>query len=274
MIRSSELSDTHVDTFLNAIYELYGYDYREYSKPSIKRRIVNRMNQEGYTKLSDMLSYLVNHPNFMDTLVLDFSINVTEMFRDPFVFSYIQDEVFPFLETYPFIRIWVAGCSSGEEVYSLAIALHEWGIYDRVQIYATDINEKILEQAILASYPIENKKKYETNYISFGGKSSFSDYVHIDGLTFSVKEFLKKRIMFSTHNLVTDGTFNEMHLILCRNVMIYFNQTLKQRVFNLFSDSMVEQGYLCIGTKETIEFFNEKQKFESMNERARLYRKV
>lgn len=264
-----------IETFLciEAIKLKYGYNFSEYSRAHIKRRIKSRLVKSGFNNILEMTHRLIDDETFFRDVLLDFSINVTEMFRDPTFFKYLRENIIPILESYPKINIWHAGCSSGEEVYSMAILLKECGLYDRCQIYATDFNQKIIEKAKDGIYSLEAIKEYTKNYILAGGTRSFSDYyfAKYDNAILDIE--LKKRITFAEHNLVTDGSFGEMHLIICRNVLIYFNRTLQNRVNRLFLDSLIKGGYLCLGSKESLVYSDVFEKFDTVSEEFRIYRK-
>lgn len=244
--------DIEVQLFVDGMYLKYGYDFRDYSRAHIKRRIKNRVGLAGLNSISELQHKMLADPTYFESILPDFSINVTEMFRDPDFFSYLRDEIMPLLKTYPTLNIWHAGCSTGEEVYSMAILLKEAGLYDRCQIYATDFNEHVLSSAKEGIFPIEVVKDYTTNYLKAGGSESFSDYYIAKYESIILDHSLKKNIIFAEHNLVTDGVFNEMHLVICRNVLIYFNKELQTRVIELFKDSLRPGGILCLGSKETL----------------------
>lgn len=253
----------------------YGYDLSGYSKSFVRRRFMNRMNLSGLGSLEEMRQLLINDPQFFAVVLLDISINVTEMFRDPSFFLTLRREVLPYLTTFPFIKIWDAGCATGEELYSLAIVLKEHDLYDRTRIYATDINDSALQTARSGIYPVSHMKVYTANYQKAGGTESFAEYYRADGEYAIFDHSLKENIVFANHNLVTDGVFNEMHLVLCRNVMIYFNRTLQNRVFKLFRDALCYNGFLCLGAKETLKFSEFADDFEESSVmRERIFRKV
>lgn len=268
-----ENEDIEISLLLEGIYLKYGYDFREYSSAHIKRRIIKRLGETGLNNISEMQHKILNDREFFKTLLSDFSINVTEMFRDPAFYKAFRENVIPILKTYPFIRIWHAGCSTGEEVYSMAILLKEEGLYERAQIYATDFNNKVLRKAENGIFRIENIKEYTYNYHKAGGTASFSDYytAKYDSVIFNSS--LKTKITFAEHNLVTDGVFGEMHVIICRNVMIYFNKELQSKVINLFHDSLGNGCFLCLGLKESIRFSSSSEEFEVFCDNEKIYRK-
>jgi chemotaxis protein methyltransferase CheR len=210
----------------------------------------------------------------MERLLLDLSINVTSMFRDPTFFQALRQKVVPLLRTYPFMRIWNAGCSTGEETFSLAILLREEGLYDRARIYATDINDSVVERARAGSFPLEKMRDYTENYIRAGGTEAFSTYYTTDGNTARFKPELLEQVVFAQHNLVSDAPFNEFNMIVCRNVMIYFGKTLQDRVHELFYESLDPFGILALGHKESIKFTKYEERYEALDAPEKLYRKM
>ncbi|GAB6181393.1 protein-glutamate O-methyltransferase CheR [Desulfotomaculum defluvii] len=259
---------------LEGINKLYGYDFRDYVFSSIRRRIWHRVHAERLTTISALQEKVLHHPDYLQRLLSDFSIQVTEMFRNPDFFKVFREKVIPCLREYPFIRIWHAGCSTGEEVYSLAILLHEEGLYEKSILYATDMNEDALKKATLGAFPLEKMKTYTGNYILAGGRQAFSKYYtsYDDCVVFA--NFLKKNLVFAQHNLVTDGSFNEFHVIICRNVLIYFNKRLQNRVQQLFCDSLSSSGYLVLGKKESIQFSDFADQYQELNGEQRIYQKI
>ena len=262
-----------IQLLLEAIFRKYGYDFRNYAFAHTKRRLEHRRAHEGLRSFSEMQHRVIRDEPFFNKVLLDLSINVTEMFRDPWFYQRVRDTVIPHLKTYPFIKVWHAGCSSGQEVYSMGILLEEEGVKDRVQIYATDFNERILEKAKLGIYPMDLVREYTANYQQSGGTRSFSDYYAADYDNVVMKSFLKDKMLFSPHNLVTDGVFGEMNIIFCRNVLIYFNRELQNRVLQLFCDSLCPGGFLCLGSKESLRFSDVADQFEVVSEREKIYRK-
>ncbi len=250
--RREKIEKIETELFLEAIYRQYGFDFRNYAYESIKRRIWYSARETRAKTISEYQGQVLYQPELMKKLSNNFSITVTEMFRDPSFFEAFRLRIVPILSQYPMIRIWIAGCSSGEEVYSLAILLSEEGLYERTRIYATDINEEILERAKQGKIALTHMKQYTRNYLEAGGQKEFSKYYRVDGEQVYLDDRLKKNLIFAHHNLATDHSFNEFHIILCRNVLIYFNQELKQRVFKLFHDSLREEGFLGLGSQESI----------------------
>lgn len=270
MSKTSE--QIEISLLLEAIYQKYGYDFREYSEPHVYRRIKNRQLLSEIESISQMQYRILYDEVFASLCISDLSITVTEMFRDAEFYLALRENVIPVLKTYPFIKIWHAGCATGEEVYSMAILLHEEGLYEKSIIYATDFNQKALGKAKEGIFPSRLIKEYTYNYQTSGGKSFFSDYYTSEDSTAIIHRSLKKNIVWANHNLVTDSVFAEVNLLLCRNVFIYFNKTLQIRVLNLFSESLVKGGVLCLGSKESIELTNISH-YSVMNKKQSIYKK-
>jgi chemotaxis protein methyltransferase CheR len=273
---SAEVSveEIEIALLLEAIYQRYGFDFREYAPASLKRRVWRRAGAEGLDTISSLQDRLLRDPACMERLLLDLSINVTAMFRDPSFYTSFREHVVPLLHTYPFTRVWIAGCSTGEEVYSLAILLEEEELLDRSRIYATDINESVLDQARHGVFPIDKMQEYTQNYLKAGGKRAFSEYylASYDGAVFDKR--LVRHAVFAQHNLVSDNAFNEFQVVVCRNVMIYFDRKLQQRVLGLFHESLVHLGVLGLGRKESIRFSDYADRYEELDTLERIYRKV
>ena len=269
-----DLEELEIELLLEAIHRRYGFDFRQYAPASLRRRLRRRMDGEKVDTVSALQDRLLHDPAVMERLLLDLSINVTAMFRDPGFYFSFRGSVVPLLRTYPFSRLWVAGCSTGEEVYSLAILLAEEGLADRVRIYATDINQSVIEQARLGVFPLDKMQEYTQNYIRAGGTRSFSEYyvARYDGARFAQE--LVDGVVFAQHNLASDAAFNEFQVITCRNVMIYFAQPLQQRVHELFYESLAMFGVLALGQKETIRFSPHERAYEELDAEERLYKKV
>lgn len=256
---------------LDAIAKRYGYDFTNYAEASIKRRIESYMIKNQYRHISDCISTLLyDQEKFIEFIYL-LSVHVTEMFRDPCFFKTLHERVLPLLATYPFINIWLAGCSSGEEAYSLAILLYEAGLLPRCKIYATDFCSTILKQAEAGVIDTEAMRQYTKNYQLSGGAKSFSDYYVSQGKKVIMANFLRESIHFMPHNLVDDQCFIQAHLVICRNVLIYFNQTLQASVLRLLADSVICKGFLCLGDKETLRYVNVKKCFDVFAEQQRIY---
>lgn len=269
-----ELERIEIELLLEGIYRNYGFDFRSYAYASIRRRLWKRIEAEGLTTVSALQARVLHEPPMMERLLLDLSINVTAMFRDPGFYRAFRENVVPILRTYPFIRVWHAGCATGEEVYSMAILLQEEGLYDRCRIYATDINEVVLQKAKAGIFPLDRMQEYTENYIAAGGKRAFSDYylAKYGGAIFD--EVLTRNVVFSLHNLVTDRSFTEFNVILCRNVLIYFDKTLQARVHGLFYDSLAMFGVLGLGSKESLRFSPYEECYEQINGPEKIYRKA
>jgi chemotaxis protein methyltransferase CheR len=269
-----DVDEIELGLLLEGVYRRYGFDFREYAPASLRRRVWRRVHAEGVSTISALQDRLLHDPACMERLLLDLSINVTAMFRDPTFYVAVREKVVPLLRTYPFTRIWVAGCSTGEEVYSLAILLLEEGVYERARIYATDINESVLDRARAGVFPLDKMREYTQNYIKAGGQRAFSEYylAKYDGAQF--QRSLVENVVFAQHNLVSDRSFNEFNVIVCRNVMIYFDRALQDRVHRLFYDSLAMFGVLALGAKESIRFSPFEDSYEDLDANERLYKKV
>lgn len=248
------VNDDQVEILLSDLLEQYGYDFTGYSKASLKRRINRLYSLDKSLSFAEFRYQVNNDPIYFKRFVEQITVNVTEMFRDPEFFKTLRDQVLPQLGTYPFIRIWLAGCSTGEEAYSISIVLKELNLLHKSLIYATDLNPTVLEKAAQGMFSLAQMKQYSENYIAAGGTQDFSSYYSANYSLAKFDDELKSKIIFSTHNLVSDHSFNEFQLILCRNVLIYFDRDLQNKVLELFNDSLEDLGYLALGTKETIEF--------------------
>ncbi len=269
----NEIENIEIDLVLEAIHKRSGYDFRQYARSSIERRIRRFAADIGSECISGIIPAIIHDEKSFSTFIQFLSISVTEMFRDPQVYSAVREEVVPILRTWHHLRVWHAGCATGEEAYSLAIILLEEGILDRTTIFATDFNDAVLEKASLGIYSPDTMREATQNYQRSGGKASFGDYYHARYDAATMHRILKDRITFANHNLTIDGVFGEMHLIFCRNVLIYFNLELQNRVLRLFADSLVRNGFLCLGTKESIEFTDVRDEFTVINEKAGIYKK-
>jgi chemotaxis protein methyltransferase CheR len=273
-LRDAEREELEIDLLLEAVWRQYGFDFRGYSRASLKRRLWRRVHLEHLQTISGLTEQLLHDPRTMEQLLLDLSINVTSMFRDPSFFRSFRTNVVPLLRTYPFVRIWNAGCSSGEETWSLAIVLHEAGLLDRCRIYATDINEQVLARARDGFFPLDKMQEYTEAYQAAGGTRAFSEYyvAAYDGAQFD--RSLSENIVFAQHNLVSDRSFNEFHVIVCRNVMIYFDAELQNRVHELFFASLARFGVLALGRKEGIAFTPHEGDYEAIDTDERIYRRI
>jgi chemotaxis protein methyltransferase CheR len=270
----AELERIEIDLLLEGIYRHYGLDFRGYALASLKRRLARRMREEGVPTLSALQDKVLHDPEAMERLLVALSISVTAMFRDPSFYRAFRDKVVPLLRTYPFIRLWNAGCATGEETMSLAIVLEEEGLLERTRIYATDFNSGVVDRARRGEFPVARMKAYTENYLNAGGTREFSRYYTADGPVARFSEQLTQNLVFAQHNLVSDGSFNEFHGILCRNVLIYFGNPLQRRVHELFHDSLVNFGVLGLGHKETIRFTPLEHCYEAIDSREKLYRRV
>jgi chemotaxis protein methyltransferase CheR len=262
------------DLFLEAVFRGYGYDFRQYSSASILRRIKAAMNKEGLPSISALQERVLRDHACMERFLSAVAVNVTSMFRDPPFYLAFRQQVIPRLRTYPFVRIWIAGCSTGEEVYSVAIILAEEGLYERARIYATDISPAVLESAREAIFPLAKMKEYTSNYLEAGGRREFSSYYQAQYDSAIFKTALKENLTFAQHNLASDASFNEFNVILCRNVMIYFNDELQSQVFRAFHDSLCMYGILGLGNKESLRHCPKVDAYEELSQEQRLFRRI
>jgi len=253
-LEQGRISDDELDILLNDLMTWYGYDFTEYSKASLKRRINRLLSIDRLPSFAELRYRLKTDSAYLKRCVEEITVNVTEMFRDPLFYKVLREQVFPVLATYPLIRIWHAGCSTGEEVYSTAIILEELNLLDKSLLYATDLNPSVLELAGKGIFPLAQMKQYSENYLDSGGKFEFSSYYTAKYDRAKMDDRLKRKMIFATHNLVSDRSFNEFQLIMCRNVLIYFEKGLQDRVFRLFDESLEKLGYLALGAKETLRF--------------------
>ncbi len=249
-----KVEDIEIQLLLEALYQRYHYDFRHYAGASIKRRLLQARSQLGFTSISAMQESLLHDPSMLPRMLDYLTVQVSEMFRDPSYFRAIRERVIPHLRTYPSLKVWIAGCSSGEELYSLAILFREEGLDQRTLFYATDINQAALSAAEAGVYPLDRIRKFTENHQLSGGKSSLSDYYTADYGRAVFDKSLRSRVVFSDHSLVTDAVFAEMHFISCRNVMIYFDRALQDQAIGLFRDSLARKGFLGLGSKENLRF--------------------
>ena len=261
------------DLLIETIYRRYGYDFRNYSKASLKRRLMNFIEKNSYTRMSELILPVLTQENFFYSLLTYLSVTVTELFRDPSFFVAFREHVVPTLKTYPFVRVWHAGCATGEELYSMAITLHETNLLKKTMLYGTDINEKSLGIAKEGVCSVKDFKNAEEKYLTAGGNGNLSTYFIKKYQFFKARDFLKENVVLSTHNLVSDGVFNEFQVIFCKNVLIYFNKDLQNKVLNLLADSLSHRGFLCIGSKESIDFLEARDLFEMVSQSERIYKK-
>lgn len=273
MEKRLENEKIEINLLLEAIFLKYGYDFRNYSIAHVRRRIRRRMALGGFESISALQHRVIYEDSFFHTILTDLSINVTEMFRDPSFFLAVRREVVPLLVTYPFVRVWHAGCATGEELYSMAILLKEEGLFDRIQLYATDFNDVVLQKAKEGIIQSKSLKEYTENYQRGGGCHSFVDYYTAKYERAILDSSLKEKVVFANHNLVTDQVFGEMQMIVCRNVLIYFSRELQNRVIRLFYNSLCRGGILCLGSKESLRFSDLSDKFEQLLPSEQIYRK-
>lgn len=269
-----EIETVEIELLLEAIHRVYGFDFREYAFTSLRRRIHQFLSREGIGSVSQLQDKILRSSTFMDRFVIDVTVNVSAHFRDPELFAAIRTHVVPVLRTHPFLRIWHAGCSMGEEVYSLAILLHEEGLYDRSRIYATDINPVALHKAREGVYNSENIDESGKNYIKSGGKYELNRYFRMGYGNIVFSEFLKENLVFSQHNLCSDSSFNEFHMILCRNVLIYFKKSLQDRVLCLLDSSLISRGWLALGQRESLILSPLDHKYLQIQKGVKLYRRL
>lgn len=273
MLEPDIVKDHELEGLIQEVHQVYGYDFSMYSRASFKRRINRICLIDKLTSFAELRYKVLNDADYLKHFVEEITVNVTEMFRDPQFFKALREKIIPQLGTYPLIRIWVAGCSTGEEAYSLAILLKEAGLYQKSLIYATDINPSVLEKARTGVFPLNQMKQYSENYILSGGKEDFSGYYTANYDSVKFDDSLKSKLILSTHNLVSDGSFNSFQLIVCRNVLIYFDRKLQERVFNLFDESMDNLGYLALGSKETLRFASIQNHYQQVEDQ-RIWKKV
>ncbi|WP_448549531.1 CheR family methyltransferase [Thalassotalea fusca] len=274
------VDETYTDADLYQLNELiaamkssYGKDFSHYTKSSVFRRVMRRKNLWNLANIGEMVPLITNDPCKWQVLFNDLSTSVTQLYRDPFVFKCLQEEVFPVLATFPFFKIWVAGCSTGEEVYSLAILLHEQDLLKRARIYGTDFNDSNITKAKDGIYNLSAVADSQTAFNAAGGRKTLTDYFHVAYGKCKAKPFITKNITFANHNLTSDGVFGEVELVLCRNVLIYFDKSLKQRALTLFDQSLYPGGFLTLGTHESIMHQEQAMKFTLVDRYASIYRK-
>ncbi|MDP2227611.1 MAG: protein-glutamate O-methyltransferase CheR [Moraxellaceae bacterium] len=265
--------EIELQLLLEAIYLRYGYDFRSYSRASLRRRVHQHLLLAHYDNISVLIHDILHRSDAFAALLSNLTINVTEMFRDPDFYRAFREHVVPVLRTHPFLKIWHAGCATGEEIYSMAILLEEEGLYERCQIYATDIDKEVLEKARKGIFQIGDLRKYTDNYQRAGGKASLADYYTAKYDNVIMDPRLKRNVIFADHDLATDQVFGEMQVILCRNVIIYFNRDLQNRVFRLFYDSLDIGGTLCLGSKESMRFASCADQFDVIEKHQRIYRR-
>lgn len=259
------ITDDEITLLLNDLFELYGYDFTSYSAASLKRRVLRLYSMDKFPSFAEFRYKLRNDTSYLKRFVEEITVNVTEMFRDPHFYKALRTNILPMIGTKPFIRIWHAGCSTGEEVYSMAIMLRETNLLHKSLIYATDLNPSVVDKAKQGFFPLTQMKQYSENYIESGGSNDFSAYYTANYGQAKFHDELSEKIIFSTHNLVSDSSFNEFDLILCRNVLIYFDKDLQERVFKLFDQSLSPLGFLALGSKETLKFSSVQSRFKQLD---------
>jgi chemotaxis protein methyltransferase CheR len=267
------INDQQLEKLITEVFDHYGYDFGGYSRASFKRRIDRIYQLDGFVHFQEFLTKVTSDTEYFTRLVEEITVNVTEMFRDPAFYKVLREEILPALASKPFIRIWHAGCSTGQEVYSMAILLSELGLLNKAIIYATDINHAVLETAKKGLFSLKLMKEYAENYRESGGKKDFSNYYTANYGLAKFDQSLSKKMVFSQHSLVSDRSFNEFDLILCRNVLIYFDKHLQDRALQLFDDSLARLGYLALGTKETLKYTSVHKKYEQFN-KDKIWKKV
>lgn len=270
----AKLDDIETGLFLDALYQRYGYDFRHYAQASLNRRMHGITAAAGCRSVSELIPRLLHDESYLNELLSQLSVPVTEMFRDPEVFLTLRQKVLPVLATFPRVNIWQAGCATGEEIYSLAILLEEEGLLNRTQIYATDINDTALQIAEDGIFSTRLLDEYQRNYQAAGGKSNLAAYCTDSKDFFRIHERFRRKIVFAHHNLVSDGVFCEVQLILCRNVLIYFDNILQKHVLELFHESLSRGGMLCLGTRESIRTVASEHLFTVMDREAMIFHKT
>ena len=268
------VKDEELDLLLDELFRMHGYDFTGYARASLKRRVNRLMVIDRFPSFAELFYRVKSDPDYLRHLVDEVTVNVTDMFRDPHTFKVIREQILPKLATYPFIRIWHAGCATGEEVYSMAILLEEANLLHKTLLYATDLNASVIENVQKGIFPMSVMKQYSENYILSGGKKDFSLYYTAKYDWAKFNDSLRQRIIVSTHNLVSDRSFNEFQLIFCRNVLIYFDKELQDKVFTLFDDSLETFGFLVLGSRENIRFSQVAKKFKQLENKEKIWRKI
>jgi chemotaxis protein methyltransferase CheR len=267
------VEDLEIQLLLEALHQRYHYDFRHYARASIKRRLIQARERLGFSTVSAMQDSLLHDPSTLPRLLDYLTVQVSEMFRDPSYFRALREQVLPHLRTYPSLKVWVAGCSAGEEVYSLAILLHEEGLLARTILYATDINPHALRRAEAGIYELDRVASFTDNHRRSGGRGSLSDYYTAAYGKAAFDKALRRNVVFSDHSLATDSVFAEVQLVSCRNVLIYFDRALQDRAIGLFRDSLCLRGFLGIGSREAIRFSAHADAFEELCRDERIFRK-
>jgi len=273
-MNETELFDLELKVLLEAVYQRYHYDFRDYALASLRRRMRHAMSRFECPTMGALQHRLLHEPDTFAQAMQYFTVQVSEMFRDPPYFKVLREHAVPVLRTYPSIKLWVAGCSTGEEVWSLAILLQEEGLLDRAIIYATDINPEALQAAESGAFALDRLAQFSRNYLAAGGTGSLSDYYSSGYGNVVFDRRLKRNIVFADHSLATDTVFSEVHLVSCRNVLIYFQRPLQDRAIGLFHEALVHRGFLGLGSKESLQFGAHAGLFEACARDQRLYRKL
>jgi len=268
------IKDDEVELLINDLLERYGYDFNDYSRASLKRRINRLYLLDKFPSFAEFRYKIKSDEQYLQRVVEELTVNVTEMFRDPSFYKTLREEVLPVLATHPFIRVWHAGASTGEEVYSMAIMLFEANLLHKSLLYCTDINPSVLEKAKHGFFPMDQMKQYSENYIQSGGQRDFSSYYTAKYDRARFNESLGEKMIFATHNLVSDRSFNEFQLIMCRNVLIYFDKLLQEKVFKLFNSSLELFGFVALGSKETLRYSSVAKNYKIVNANEKIWRKI
>jgi chemotaxis protein methyltransferase CheR len=272
-MNKGDIEKTEIDLLLEAIFLRYGYDFRSYARASVDRRVRQYAGIKNTGCISNLIPMIMHDEAVFSELAQQFSISVTEMFRDPFVYRALREQIVPVLKTFPFVKAWAAGCATGEEVYSLAIVLAESNLLGKSTVFGTDFNDECLRKAKLGIYSTDLIQAFTRNYQESGGTRSFSEYYHAGGDSVKLVKQIREHITFANHNLTADQVFGEMNLIICRNVLIYFNRDLQERVLRLFTNSLVRNGILILGTREDIQFSGVSEEYEVVDKKARIYKR-
>jgi chemotaxis protein methyltransferase CheR len=269
-----DVTDIEIRLLLEAIYQRFHYDFRQYAIASVRRRLVQALIGLQCDSISRLQERILHDEHAFPRLLTYLTVQVTDLFRDPEFFLAIRQHVVPMLATYPSLKLWIAGCSTGEEAYSYAILLAEEGLLDRTLIYATDINDESLRRAQSGVYALDRLRQFILNYRAAGGRASFADYYHADEHTAVMAPLLRRHITFADHSLATDSIFSEVQLVSCRNVLIYFDRELQDRALGLFAESLVPRGFLCLGTKESVRFSPHGERFSELHAGQRIFRRI
>jgi len=268
-----KIAEIEIDVLLEAIRLRYDYDFKSYARASLNRRVQSLLTKENLEMPYQLIPRILYDHTIFDKFLSEMSVTVTEFFRDPPFFKAIQDIIFPVLQTYPYVKIWHAGCATGEEVYSLAILLKEAGLLNKAKIYATDYNKRSLEVAKEGIYSTSNLEANKKAYLNAGGEKSLDHYYTEQYEAFKFQDSLKENMTFAYHNLVKDGVFGEMNIVICRNVLIYFDKDLQDHAFTLFNSSLVRKGFMCLGSKETIDYSAIKDQYETFSKPNKIFRR-